>query len=465
MQITTHVSAFNADCYTPVQLYMNLRHRFRKTCLLESNDYHSRQDSISIIGLDPLVEIQVQNGTVDLNTVHKRRSFPLSGDREHRAQIQDLLDEFIVEPHRHNGFFGRVGFEFTQLDETRIREVAADQLPQLHLLLFRYVIVIDHFTNEGELIENTLGEAPSRGKLEDLLYPTREMQLPFETIGIEKCQFTDVEFKTKVVEAIEHCRQGEVFQLVLSNSFRQAYFGDDFHVYRTLRRLNPSPYLFYFDFESYRLFGSSPEAQLRIRKGLAEIHPIAGTVPRTGIPATDKFNLQHLLSDAKENAEHTMLVDLARNDLSRSCEEVRVNSFKEIQHFSHVTHLVSRVQGKLLTNRHFETFCQSFPAGTLSGTPKPRALELIDQMEDRRRNYYGGAVGLFGSGEHLNTAIVIRSILSINQQLHYTAGAGVVIDSDPQRETNEIHHKLKAVRRAIALSMQQHSPTEQTSLL
>lgn len=463
MNITSHLSAFNADCYTPVQLYMNLRHRFRKTCLLESNDYHSRQDSISIIGLDPLVEIDVQNGTVQLNSLHSRRTFPLSENREHRAQIQDLLDEFILEPNRRNGFFGRVGFEFTQMDETRLRDVAADQLPQLHLLLFRYVIVIDHFTNEGELIENALGEAPSCCKLEDLLNPTHELQLPFETSGIEKCQLTDNEFKTKVEEAIEYCKQGDVFQLVLSNSFRQAYFGDDFHVYRTLRRLNPSPYLFYFDFESYRLFGSSPEAQLRIKNGHAEIHPIAGTVPRTGIPATDAFNLQHLLSDAKENAEHTMLVDLARNDLSRSCEEVKVKSFKEIQHFSHVTHLVSRVQGRLLSDRHFETFCQSFPAGTLSGTPKPRALELIDQMEGRRRNYYGGAVGLFGSGAQLNTAIVIRSILSMNQQLHYTAGAGVVVDSDPQRETDEIHHKLKAVRRAIALSVQQCSLIPQTA--
>jgi anthranilate synthase component 1 len=239
---------------------------------------------------------------------------------------------------------------------------------------------------------------------------------------------------------------------VVSNAFEQSFFGDDFQVYRQLRRLNPSPYLFYFDFEDYRLFGSSPEAQLVIEKEFAEIHPIAGTIPRTGVKETDDLQLEFLLSDAKENAEHTMLVDLARNDLSRNCSEVNVANYKEVQHFSHVTHLVSKVIGKMDHKQNFKALCNSFPAGTLSGTPKPKALELIHQYENSTRDYYGGAIGIFTANDDLNMAIVIRSMLSKNNTLHYRAGAGVVINSIPDRETKEVHHKLRAVRTAIEMT-------------
>lgn len=451
MSVYTQISAFHADCYTPIELYLRLRFSYRKCCLLESNDYHSRQDSASLIGFDPLVEITFKNGELTLKRAGKTTLRPVHSDQSIARQVQSLLDEFQIEAQPFNGFIGRIGFEFNQQDETRIRsQKSADEIPQVHLLLFRYILVIDHFTNEGQLIENSLNGDFSGLQADDLLRGRKALNLPFSLRGKEHAAFSDEEFTALVKQGKSYCAEGEVFQLVLANRFRQAYFGDDFQVYRQLRRLNPSPYLFYFDFEAYRLFGSSPEAQIVIRNGKAEIHPIAGTVPKTGIPELDARHLQHLLNDVKENAEHTMLVDLARNDLSRMCDEVQVRSFKEIQHFSHVLHLVSKVEGKLTKNTgHFEALCQSFPAGTLSGSPKPRALELIDTMEKDRRNFYGGAIGLLGSGSVLNMAIVIRSVLSKNQQLHYAAGAGILFDSDPQRETEEVHHKLKAVRAAI----------------
>jgi anthranilate synthase component 1 len=459
MFVHTQISAFNADCYTPVELYLKLRHSYRKCCLLESNDYHSRQDSHSLIGFDPLVEITLKNGELCIVREGKTHISTPDGTQLLSRQIQALLDDFEFQEARFNGFIGRVGFEFNQQEETRVKAQAEkDEIPQLHLLLFRFVLVLDHFTHVGTLLENSLSGTFSGQTLDQLLRGRRILNLPFALQGKEHARFSDEAFESKVRDAIGHCARGEVFQLVLSNRFRQAFFGDDFQVYRQLRQLNPSPYLFYFDFEDYRLFGSSPEAQIKIQKGQAEIHPIAGTVPRTGISEMDALQLEHLLADEKENAEHTMLVDLARNDLSRMCEAVKVRSYKEIQHFSHVIHLVSKVEGKLSNTRHFEALCQSFPAGTLSGTPKPRALELIAEMEGGRRNFYGGAIGLIGAGRTLNTAIVIRSVLSRNQQLFYAAGAGVLVDSDARKETEEVHHKLKAVRTALNRAHAVHQP-------
>lgn len=452
MNVYTQIQPFNADIYTPVELYLSVRNDFRKACLLESNDYHSRQDSKSFIGFDPIVELECNGSEITVSIDGEKRTESINKENI-SSRIQSLLDYFSFKHQPYNGFFGRMSFEMNVTDETHIERVSSDlDIPQVHLFIFRYIVVIDHFSNDGYLLENSLQDSFTDVRIEDLFKRNRTSQLPFETIGDQEAEFTDEEFEELVKKGIQHCERGDVFQLVLSNHFQQAFFGDDFQVYRQLRRLNPSPYLFYFDFESYRLFGSSPEAQLLIKKGIAEIHPIAGTVPKTGIEEEDRKQLAFLLADEKENAEHTMLVDLARNDLSRDCDKVTVSEYKEVQHFSHVTHLVSKVTGEVNHKRSFEALSHSFPAGTLSGTPKPRALELINQYERSSRDFYGGAIGIIGTNGDLNTAIVIRSILSKNNRLHYRAGAGIVLDSDPKRETQEVHHKLRALRKAIELT-------------
>ncbi len=454
MFIYSHTSPFNADRFTPVDLYLSLRNRFRKTCLLESNDYHSRSNSKSFIGLEPLIEICIENDHLIVENELFHRTTKLDNKLGVANQIQALLDtfDFGLEASEYNGFFGRIGFEFAHFDEPQVlQKIDSLDLPEVHLYIFKYLIVIDHFKNDGYILKNSLKpEVINEDELNRILLKKAITELPFESTSEEDGEFQDKEFQEIVELAKQHCRRGDVFQLVLSNAFSQAYFGDDFQVYRQLRRLNPSPYLFYFDFESYRLFGSSPEAQLVVTNGIAEIHPIAGTVSKHGTPVEDEKSIKYLLADEKENAEHTMLVDLARNDLSKVCRKVEVERYKEVQHFSHVIHLVSKVTGDLFQNQSFKAFNSSFPAGTLSGTPKPKALELIGRYERSKREYYGGAIGFIGAKGNLNLAIVIRSILSKNNRLHYRAGAGIVLDSDSNTETMEVSHKLKAVRTAIA---------------
>ena len=461
MKIHSKIHSFNADTFTPVQLYLQIRHHYRNCCLLESNDYHSRQDSRSFIGFEPLVSLEMNSQEFQIKTNGDLQSIPIQLSESLSTQVQNILNQYEFEKEEYNGFFGRMNFEFALPDETHISLQTVDtEIPFLHFFLFRYILIIDHFTNDGYLLENSLDGTFSNLNKADLLRLSAPSSLPFEVIGKETATFSDQAFSDLVKKGISHCKRGDVFQIVLSNRFEQAFFGDDFHIYRQLRRTNPSPYLFYFDFESYRLFGSSPEAQLVIQNGKAEIHPIAGTVPKTGDEKTDSEQLEFLRSDEKENAEHTMLVDLARNDLSRNCSNIQIEAYKEIQHFSHVIHLVSKVTGDLQSSESFRTVAQSFPAGTLSGTPKPKALELIHAYEQSPRTFYGGAIGMFQPNGNMNMAIVIRSILSMENTLHYRAGAGIVLDSNPMREVQEVHHKLKAVREAIRKAHQFQSQTE-----
>ncbi len=461
MKIHSKIHSFNADTFTPVQLYLQIRHHYRNCCLLESNDYHSRQDSRSFIGFEPLVSLEMNSQEFQIKTNGDLQSIPIQLSESLSTQVQNILNQYEFEKEEYNGFFGRMSFEFALPDETHISLQTVDtEIPFLHFFLFRYILIIDHFTNDGYLLENSLDGTFNNLNIADLLRLSAPSSLPFEVIGKETATFSDQAFSDLVKKGISHCKRGDVFQIVLSNRFEQAFFGDDFHIYRQLRRTNPSPYLFYFDFESYRLFGSSPEAQLVIQNGKAEIHPIAGTVLKTGDEKTDSEQLEFLRSDEKENAEHTMLVDLARNDLSRNCSNIQIEAYKEIQHFSHVIHLVSKVTGDLQSSESFRTVAQSFPAGTLSGTPKPKALELIHHYEKKSRSFYGGAIGILQPNGNTNMAIVIRSILSKENTLNYQAGAGVVLDSQPEKETKEVHHKLRAVREAIRKAHQFQSQTE-----
>lgn len=453
MNINTQLYRFNADLYTAVGLYMGLRNHHRKPCLLESNDYHSRADSASFIGFDPLLEIVVHDTHIDFISAEGTTKHAIDSKVTITEQIQQLIEtlHFTKTGVAHNGFFSYFSFEYAHFEETTCERKESELgLPKAHLILFQYLIVFDHFHDTGEIIYNTLGnDQKSDADFEQILRKQSFTFLPFSIEAEEETPVSDPQFLSLVGKAKQHIVRGDVFQLVVSRPYKQQFFGDDFQVYRQLRRLNPSPYLFYADMESYRLMGSSPETQIQIKKGKASIHPIAGTVRKTGEEVQDLKATQELINDEKENAEHTMLVDLARNDLSKYCGSVQIDSYKEVQHFSHVIHLVSKVTGQLMEENTLPLFSGTFPAGTLSGTPKPKALELIQKYENDTRDYYGGAIGFLGIDGSMNLAIVIRSMLSKNNHLHYRAGAGVVYDSIPENELQEVHNKLGAVRKAI----------------
>jgi len=465
MLILSKTKRFNADTFSPVGVYMSLRDHYRKPCLLESNSHYDRSNSKSLIGLSPLVEIQLVNDEYIIHALGKEQRIPVDKNR-----FAEQLDELIAtyefkDTHVMNGFFAYSGFELASFMERRV-EVKEQTLglPVLHLIIFKFIIVLDHFNDEGLLVENTTDVFSENF---DNIYKKINFRgyssFPFSLVGEEASTTTEDEFKERIDQSIQHCERGDVFQLVLSRRFQQKFIGEDFEIYRQLRRTNPSPYLFYFDFESHRLMGSSPEAQLVVHDGEAEIHPIAGTVKKSGDRAKDSAMTEFLINDEKENAEHTMLVDLARNDLSKHCTHVKVDRYKDVQSFSHVIHLVSKVKGALAGKRVLPIYLDTFPAGTLSGTPKPKALELIAHYEPHAREFYGGGIGFIGVSGNLNMAIVIRSILSKNNQLYYQAGAGVVLDSKRESESQEVHNKLNALRTAIRLCDEQSISTRSTT--
>jgi anthranilate synthase component 1 len=458
MNLFTQKTAFNADTYTPVGIFLNLRNHYTKIALLESNDYSRITESKSFIGFNAIAEIKVENGflLIYIENILRQKTEITEKDLI-ASMISTAISQFkqIDKNLDFCGFFGAFGFEFSHYIEKQVKLVKSDEeFPDLQLFLFENVLVFDHFKNETYLLQTSFTKSFTKViELLKLIQNNSKTAFYFESLGEEKSSIADSEFIDLVRIAKEECKKGNVFQLVFSKDFSQNYFGDDFEVYRSLRSLNPSPYLFYFDFESHRIFGSSPEAQLKIEKTIAEIHPIAGTVKKTGNEIEDNLAVDFLINDKKENAEHTMLVDLARNDLSKNCMNVRIEKFKEVQHFSHVIHLVSKITGKMEHNTEsMDLFANTFPAGTLSGTPKPRALELIHKHEKTKRGFYGGAIGFISFSGEINTAIIIRSIFSKNNVLHYRAGAGVVLNSDEKSELQEVYNKIEVLRKSIKLA-------------
>ncbi|MCB0704614.1 MAG: anthranilate synthase component I family protein [Saprospiraceae bacterium] len=447
-----------ADTLTPVGCFLRLRDRYRQAALLESNDFRSAENCFSYIGLDPIAGFQLQgpllkttypNGTIEEEYISDLLSIP--------TRIQAFLKAF--EPSGElpaglfNGFFGHASFEAYQYFDT-LQYPKSDKpalVPDMNYSLFRFILAFDHFREEIYLIENRPeGSASQLDQLEALLLQAAPTQYPFQCIDSETSPITDDNFIDMVRAGKRHCQRGDVFQIVLSRPFQQAYRGDDFQVYRHLRSLNPSPYLFYFDFGQYRIFGSSPEAQLQVKNQIASVNPIAGTYKRSGHDAEDRLQAESLSKDPKENAEHIMLVDLARNDLGKNTTNVRVSRLREVQYFSHVIHLVSSVEGRIPESGNpIQVFADTFPAGTLSGAPKFKAMELIRTYEGGPRGFYGGAIGLIDFQGNMNQAIVIRSVLSKNQKLHYQAGAGIVAASVEKTELQEVENKLGAVRKAI----------------
>jgi len=449
---------FLSDLHTPVTLFLQLRDHFTQPVLLESNEVSNRENSRSFIGLDALGHFQVQNGVARLKLPGLREiTQKLTDYQQVPDLIQAYLEAFSLQKEGpevdFNGLFGHVGFDGVQyFDSLRFDPAKRKMdLPDLRFTLYRFIIAIDHFRDQLTVLENVPeGEESRYPELARLLKNRKLTTHFFRTEGEEQSNLTDEEFMDLVRIGKDHCQKGDVFQIVFARQFSQRFSGDEFQVYRVLRSINPSPYLFFFDYGDYKIMGSSPEAQMQVRDGVASINPIAGTYRRSGDLEEDAQKAIELSQDPKENAEHVMLVDLARNDLSRHAQDVRVREFKNIQYYSHVIHLVSTVEGMLGEDTTpMRVFADTFPAGTLSGAPKYRALELIDQYENQNRGFYGGSIGFLDFNGNINQAIVIRSFLSTQQTLYSQAGAGIVVDSVPEKELQEVNHKLGALKKAL----------------
>ena len=451
---TTTSKTILADLYTPVGVYMRLRDLYPQSALMESSDYHEKDNSRSFIGIEPMASVAIGHGMATI-TYPDGTTLQHEVNKDYRSDkaIHELIDRIHVEGDDAKlcGLFGYTSFNAVRYfedinvkDETQ----AKNDAPDLLYILYKVVIVFDHFNNTIKLV-SLEGET----KLDDVVKAMNKANVKaydFHPVGDVRSTLTDDEHRENIRRGIKHCLRGDVFQIVLSRRFIQQYEGDDFKLYRALRSINPSPYLFYFDFGGFRIFGSSPETHCRIEGKNAYIDPIAGTTKRTGDAEADRKGAKYLRNDPKENAEHVMLVDLARNDLSRNCHGVKVDFYKDLQYYSHVIHLVSRVSGELDNNADpIKAFIDTFPAGTLSGAPKVRAMQLISEYEPHNRGAYGGCIGYIGLDGSLNQAITIRTFVSRNGELWFQAGGGIVAKSDVEYELQEVNNKLGALRKAI----------------
>lgn len=448
-----------ADTFTPVSVYLKIRDKFPNSLLLESSDYHANDNSFSFICFNPIANFSVENNVI--TKLYPDNSI-VKVDVENQNVIEELTQfsqQFITDSETfkfiNNGLFGYISYDAIQyFEKINIKEKSQEnEIPLIQYAVYQNIIAINHFNNEAYIFCHSVDNQNNIAEIEQILQNKSFASFNFKKENEVSSNLTDAEFKANVALAKKHCLRGDVFQLVLSRRFSQEFKGDEFNVYRALRSINPSPYLFYFDYGNYKIFGSSPEAQIIIKDHVAEIHPIAGTFKRTGNDEEDTKLAKKLAEDAKENSEHVMLVDLARNDLSRNCSEVQVEKYKEVQFFSHVIHLVSKVTGKLKNSDNFMSLvANTFPAGTLTGAPKVRAMKLIEEIEQTNRSFYGGAIGFMDFKGNFNHAIMIRSFLSKNHKLYFQAGAGIVESSTEESETQEVYNKLSALQKALDLA-------------
>jgi len=465
IELKTNCKRLLADVFTPVGIYLRLRDRFRDTILLESTDNHAAENSFSFICINAIAGMEITSThSIEFKMpAEKPQKTDITNVAEVPGVIWDFMQKFSVEKPllkeaaHAQGLFGYTTYDAIQFFETIKLNPSkggigdSDAIPLMRYRLYQYVIVFNHFKDELFICENSVAGLESEVDLVESLIRSKDVPVyPFSTNGSETSNMTDEAYKMMVEKGIKSCLRGDVFQIVLSRKFEKKFHGDEFNVYRALRSVNPSPYLFFYDYGDYKLMGSSPEAQLIIAKGKALVHPIAGTFKRSGDDDIDERETKRLLLDAKENAEHVMLVDLARNDLSRLCDDVQVAHYRQVQYYSHVIHLVSEVTGNVRPGSNpFELMAKTFPAGTLSGAPKFKAMELIDQNEPTARSYYGGAIGFMGFDGSCVHAIMIRTFLSKNNTLIYQAGAGIVAASNPENELQEVNNKLGALKKAI----------------
>lgn len=463
IEIYTSCKQMLADVFTPVGIYLRVRDRFRDTILLESTDHHSAENSYSFICINAIGGIEVRSPeSIEYKLPgHTPEKIPVDGNMSVPELCLSFMQRFDVhKPDVKAGRFAQGLFGYTAYDAVSFFESlpltknSMQEVGAMRYRLYQYVVVINHFNDALYICENRITGIESEAALVESLIRSRDVPVyPFRANGSEVSNMSDAAYTEMVEKGKTACHRGDVFQVVVSRRYRQGFTGDEFNVYRALRSINPSPYLFFFDYGDYKLMGSSPEAQLLIQNGTAVLHPIAGTFKRTGDDEADREATKRLLEDPKENAEHVMLVDLARNDLSRACDKVSVAHYRQVQYFSHVIHLVSEVRGQVRdTSNPFDLLAKTFPAGTLSGAPKYRAMQLIDAWEPTARGFYGGAIGFVGFDGSCNHAIMIRSLLSRDNTLSYQAGAGIVAASNPQSELQEVNNKLGALKKAIELA-------------
>lgn len=459
--LKTHYKKILADTITPVSIYLKIRDKFPNSILLESSDYHANDNSFSYICCNPIASIKIEDNTLTekfpdgkeiVQNIDKKLDVPLA--------IHNFTQKFQTDSNEkfkfiNNGIFGYTAYDavkyFEDISISRKEDRIA--IPDLYYAVYQNIIAINHFKNEAYIFAHCFDAESNIDDIDHLIKAKNFASYDFNAEGDISSNLSDNEYKEHVELAKKHCARGDVFQLVLSRKFQQDFKGDEFNVYRALRSINPSPYLFYFDYGNFKIFGSSPEAQLIVSEGKAEIHPIAGTFQRTGDDLKDAELAKKLVADDKENSEHVMLVDLARNDLSRHGHDVNVEKYREVQFFSHVIHLVSKVTGqKYKDTSTLQVVADTFPAGTLSGAPKHMAMQLIERYEKTSRGYYGGAIGFMDFEGNFNHAIMIRTFLSKNHQLHWQAGAGLVSKSNPEDELQEVYNKLGALTKAIEIA-------------
>ena len=457
--LKTYSKKFLVDTITPVSVYLRIRDKFHNSLLLESSDYNSNNNSFSYICFNQIAKFEVFNNEIIKqfpDNIEVRDSCTKDNILK---ELETFINSFEINkddlPFINNGLFGFTAYDAVQyFEDIKItKKNNSISIPEMYYGIYKNIIAIDHFKNIAYIFCHSEDTTNNIDEIYQIIKFSDFNNFKFRSVEKVKSNLSDKEFINHVTKAKKHCKRGDVFQLVLSRRFSQKFSGDDFNVYRALRSINPSPYLFYFDYGNFKIFGSSPEAQLVIKNKYAEIHPIAGTFKRTGDDTKDKLLAEKLMNDPKEVSEHVMLVDLARNDLSRNCRDVKVNKFKEIQFFSHVIHLVSKVTGQLEDNtKNLNIIADTFPAGTLSGAPKHMAMSLIDKYEKTNRGYYGGAIGFLDFQGNFNHAIMIRTFLSKNNCLHWQAGAGIVDKSNNINELNEVYNKLNALTKSIEMA-------------
>ncbi|WP_437399350.1 anthranilate synthase component I family protein [Flagellimonas lutimaris] len=459
-ELKTHCKKILADTITPVSVYLKIRDKFPNSILLESSDYHANDNSFSYICCNPIASIEVVNETITQRFPDGTKEVTeITPDADVTEIIHNFSKKFSVAQNSfkfiNNGLFGYMAYDAVRyFEDVEIsKKDDSVNIPDIYYAVYKNIIAINHFKNEAYLFAHCYDSESNVDEIEQLFNVRTFSSYNFNKEGEPESNLKDEDYKEQVELAKKHCQRGDVFQLVLSRRFKQKFKGDEFNVYRALRSINPSPYLFYFDYGNFKIFGSSPEAQLIVKDGKAEIHPIAGTYKRTGNDEKDAQLAKKLAQDEKENSEHVMLVDLARNDLSRNGNTVSVDTYREVQYFSHVIHLVSKVTGlKKKESTTMKVVADTFPAGTLSGAPKHMAMQLIEKYEKTSRSYYGGAIGFMDFEGNFNHAIMIRTFLSKDHELYYQAGAGLVAASNPDDELQETYNKLGALNKALEIA-------------
>jgi anthranilate synthase component I len=465
-KVTTTSKKQLADTITPVGIFLKLRSQFKNSVILESADYHGKEHGYSHIACDPVASIVIDKDIVTQTFPDGTTEiFPLEKRKDAVQALMNFANRFewnrqADDAPMANGMFGHISYDAVEyFEDIEIQDKNSNtEIPSIIYYVYRYVIAINHFKDEMSIYEHQFGEEKTEAKqfekLDFLMSMPHYSTKPFKLTSEEITNYTDDEMRVIINECIKHCLRGDVFQIVPSRRFSRTFEGDDFQIYRALRSVNPSPYMFYFDYENYHIFGASPEKQIAIKGNMAEIHPIAGTFRRTGDDEKDAELARELLADPKESAEHVMLVDLARNDLSRSSDVVKVETFKEVQFYSHVIHLVSKVTGQMTAGTNpLQLVADTFPAGTLSGSPKHNAMSIINRLENVNRHIYGGAIGYMDFNGNFNHAIAIRTFMSKNNTLFYQAGMGVVAKSVVETEMAEIKLKLGALRKALEVAV------------